>query len=182
MNKPLKPSHLFATLSRVVRAPSSEASLTPDAGAPRYDAGMAARHPLRILVAEGNPVNQKVAIRMLQRLGYRADLAANGLEVLDAFVRQPYDVVLMDIQMPEMDGVAAMHALRGRVSAETQPHIIALTAHAIKGAAATIGATELAEAARALEALARSDELGAAAPAIERLKAEWERVERLGRA
>ena len=81
---------------------------------------MAARHPLRILLAEDNVVNQKLALRLLSQMGYRADVAANGLEVLQAVERQPYDVILMDVQMPEMDGLEATRAdlrpLAGRAS------------------------------------------------------------------
>lgn len=88
---------------------------------------------LRLLLAEDNAVNQKVAIRMLNKLGIRADIAANGLEVLQAIERQTYDIVLMDIQMPEMDGIEATMAIRQRWPAEERPRIIALTAHALEG-------------------------------------------------
>ena len=88
---------------------------------------------LHILLAEGNVVNQKVALRMLQRLGYRADVASNGREVVEAVQRQHYDVVLMDMQMPEMDGLEATRRLRANFPAERQPYIIALTANAMEG-------------------------------------------------
>jgi CheY-like chemotaxis protein len=85
---------------------------------------------LRILLAEDNMVNQKVATRMLERLGYRADIAANGLEVLDLFRQRSYDVILMDVQMPEMDGITATKRLRANPDL-TQPYIVALTANAM---------------------------------------------------
>lgn len=88
--------------------------------------------PLRILLAEDNVVNQKVALHLLSRLGYRADVAGNGLEVLSALDRQVYDVILMDVQMPEMDG---LEATRKIVSGAfpVQPYIIAMTANAMEG-------------------------------------------------
>ena len=86
---------------------------------------------LRILLAEDNVVNQKVALLQLQQLGYRADIAANGIEVLEALQRQPYDVVLMDMQMPEMDGLEASRLIHQQWSPELCPYIIAITANAI---------------------------------------------------
>jgi CheY-like chemotaxis protein len=85
--------------------------------------------PLHILLAEDNPVNQKVALHLLARIDYRAVTAANGLEALAALRRQPYDVVLMDMQMPEMDGLEATRQIRADKLA-AQPWIIALTANA----------------------------------------------------
>jgi CheY-like chemotaxis protein len=94
---------------------------------------MGRRHPLRLLLAEDNLVNQKVALRILERLGYRADIAANGLEVLEALQRQQYDVVLMDVQMPNMDGVEATQQIRDIWPPNEQPTIVAMTANALTG-------------------------------------------------
>ena len=88
---------------------------------------------LRILLAEDNIVNQKVMLRMLNKLGYLPDVAANGLEVLQAIERQPYDIVLMDVQMPEMDGLEAAKKIREKWPESERPKIIAITAYALHG-------------------------------------------------
>jgi CheY-like chemotaxis protein len=89
--------------------------------------------PLKILLVEDNIVNQKVALRFLQRLGYRSDLANNGVEGLAAAEARAYDLVLMDVQMPEMDGFTASREIRRRLPADHQPKIVALTANALQG-------------------------------------------------
>jgi CheY-like chemotaxis protein/HPt (histidine-containing phosphotransfer) domain-containing protein len=86
---------------------------------------------VRILLAEDNAMNQKVALRLLERLGYSADVASNGVEALSALERRPYDVVLMDVQMPELDGLDATHQICERWPPESRPHIVAMTANAL---------------------------------------------------
>ena len=98
-----------------------------------YDPTLGENHPLRVLLAEDNAVNQKLARRMLERFGYRADVAANGIEALEALDRQPYDLVFMDVQMPEMDGLEATQQIRCQIPMEHQPRIVAMTANAMQG-------------------------------------------------
>ena len=93
--------------------------------------GKRARSALRILLAEDNPMNQKVALRLLERLGYSADVATNGLEAIEALERRPYDVVLMDVQMPHLDGLDATRQICERWPEESRPHIVAMTANAL---------------------------------------------------
>ncbi len=128
--KPLKQSLLFDALAGIFDPGRLSAPALPPTA--ELNADMAADHPLRILLAEDNVVNQKFVRRLLQQMGYRADLASNGLEAIDALKRQTYDVVLMDVQMPEMDGLEATHLIR-LSSGLTQPHIIGLTANAMQG-------------------------------------------------
>ncbi len=127
LTKPVKSRQLVEVLCKALSGAAARAAAKPAAGA-----DLAARHPLRILLAEDNAVNQKVALKILERLGYRADVASNGLEALQAVERQPYDVVLMDVQMPEMDGIEATTRIRNGLG-ERRPWIIALTANALQG-------------------------------------------------
>ena len=105
----------------------------PAAAPKQADPTLAARRPLRILLAEDNPVNQKVILMMLARMGYRPDLAENGLHVIEAVERERYDVILMDIQMPEMDGVAAARWIFEAAPTKGRPWLVALTANAMQG-------------------------------------------------
>ena len=95
---------------------------------PPFDVQIGQQHPLRILLAEDSLVNLKIALWFLKKLGYRADVAFNGIEALDALRRQSYDVILMDAEMPEMDGREATMAIRKIFTADQQPHIIAMSA------------------------------------------------------
>jgi len=130
LTKPIKASQLYNALVDIfAQRPARGAQLTQ----PQVDSTLGTRHPLRILLAEDNLVNQKVAALILHKMGYRADIAGNGLEVLEALQRQPYDVVLMDVQMPEMDGLDATRRIRTDFAAEQQPRVIAMTAEAMQG-------------------------------------------------
>jgi len=130
LTKPLKPSALYDTLAGLFA--KSVISPKPESAKPVKDTELGKRHPLRILLAEDNAVNQKLALRILEQMGYRADVASNGIEAVESIERQIYDVILMDVQMPEMDGLDATREIRKLIHA-TQPHIIAMTANALEG-------------------------------------------------
>ncbi len=138
ITRPVKLSQLYnALISRFSKDtfahPLSTRWKQDRAALPNPRAPSSARSSLRILLAEDNVVNQKIALRLLERMGYRADVASNGVEALEALERQPYDAVLMDIQMPEMDGIEATRHIRARWPVEQQPAIIAMTAHVLDG-------------------------------------------------
>jgi CheY-like chemotaxis protein len=132
LTKPVKPSQLFDLLAEIFKE-NEPASRSPIKVVPKVvmeRVGQSAR----VLLAEDNLVNQKVAVHMLAALGYRPDVAADGLEVLDALNRQAYDIILMDVQMPEMDGLEATRRIvAGQPDPLKRPWIIALTANAVHG-------------------------------------------------
>ncbi len=131
LTKPIKLSQLHNALLTVMKNNGSTVK-QHEHTAVIFDSEIGRKHPLRILIAEDNIINQKVALRFLERIGYRADVAFNGNEVMDALNRQLYDVILMDIQMPEKDGVQTTLEVRKEIPAERQPRIIAMTANAMK--------------------------------------------------
>ena len=129
MSKPIKKSFFYEALASLlggsIRAaePPETSKLNPEQ--------MALMHPCSILLAEDNRVNQKVTLKMLEKMGYAADLAEDGGQALDAATNKNYDVILMDIQMPNMDGLEATRKIREKIPDEAQPLIIGLSAHAL---------------------------------------------------
>jgi signal transduction histidine kinase/CheY-like chemotaxis protein len=128
LTKPVKQSQVFDRLQMILRPEGTKAVSVPG-----QVLDLALEMPLRILVAEDNPVNQKVILLLLRRLGYVADMAGNGIEAIAALETSGYDVVLMDVQMPELDGREATREIRQRWRRDQGPHIIALTAEAMEG-------------------------------------------------
>jgi signal transduction histidine kinase/CheY-like chemotaxis protein len=126
ISKPIKHAQLAATIATVLGGAHLSPTSPPEAA-------FSPKAPLRVLVVEDNATNQLVALRMLERLGYRADVVGNGQEAYFAVARQTYDVVLMDIEMPVLDGINATAAIRELGASITQPRIVALTADALAG-------------------------------------------------
>ncbi len=132
LTKPIKASQLYDVLVGIFAEEIQPRLKREKATKPQFDSEMGQRLPLRILLAEDNAVNQKLVVRLLERLGYRADVAGNGLEALEALRRQTYDAVLMDVQMPEMDGLEATRIICREWEHDHRPRIIAMTANAME--------------------------------------------------
>lgn len=132
LKKPVHPANLYDALLQL----SEKTAQPPNVPEPEpgtFDKMMGLKHPLRILIAEDNHNNQIVLQRMLERLGYRVDIANDGQGVLQMLGQRPYDVILMDIQMPTLDGLSTTRLIREQWPQEKCPTIIAMTAYALKG-------------------------------------------------
>jgi CheY-like chemotaxis protein/HPt (histidine-containing phosphotransfer) domain-containing protein len=136
VHKPVKPAALSSALERALLSPRSPAR-PPEPT--KMEKSLAEQVPLRILIVDDNAINQKVAMRILQQFGYQPELAGNGREALDKLDRQPFDLIFMDVMMPEMDGLEATKLLRkrqmigGYVNYQSRIIIVAMTAHAMQG-------------------------------------------------
>jgi signal transduction histidine kinase/HPt (histidine-containing phosphotransfer) domain-containing protein/BarA-like signal transduction histidine kinase len=131
IHKPIRPAQLLEALCRAFSVQvQREKKAAP---APILDTDLGRRLPLRVLLADDNPINQKVGLSVLRRLGYRADLANNGVEVLKALDQKAYDVLFLDVQMPEMDGLQAAREICQKWPADKRPRIIAMTGNALVG-------------------------------------------------
>lgn len=131
VHKPIRPAQLLDALCRALSIQLQREKKAP--AAPALDVTLGSRLPLRLLLADDNPINQKVGKSVLNKLGYRADLANNGLEVIKALESKVYDLIFLDVQMPDMDGLEAARLICQRWTAEKRPCIIAMTGNALMG-------------------------------------------------
>jgi CheY-like chemotaxis protein/HPt (histidine-containing phosphotransfer) domain-containing protein len=131
LHKPIRPVQLLEVLCRALSVQLPRDKKAPVT--PLLDADLGRRLPLRLLLADDNPINQKVGLSVLHKLGYDADVAINGVEVLKALEQKAYDILFLDVQMPEMDGLEAARQICRKWSADKRPRIIAMTGNALVG-------------------------------------------------
>jgi signal transduction histidine kinase/HPt (histidine-containing phosphotransfer) domain-containing protein len=131
IHKPIRPGQLLEALCRAFSIQLPRDKKAPVA--PVLDSDLGRRIPLRLLLADDNPINQKVGLSVLHKLGYQADIAINGVEVLKALDQRAYDLLFLDVQMPEMDGLEAARQICHKWSADKRPRIIAMTGNALVG-------------------------------------------------
>ena len=129
--KPIKQSLLYTKIISVFS--TERKNDKPERGKMLFDPKMVDKHPLRILIADDNVINQKVAERMLQKMGYRPDIVSNGLEILQALEQAPYDLIFIDVHMPEMDGLEATRRICDKYNKDNRPLLVAMTADAMPG-------------------------------------------------
>jgi CheY-like chemotaxis protein len=136
VHKPVKPAQLCAALERALLSPRNP---TGQVAPPKAEELLAARLPLRVLIVDDNAINQKVAMRILQQFGYQPSVAGNGREALETIEHTPFDLVFMDVMMPELDGLEATRLIRKRQMSGEHKHfqsriiVVAMTAHAMQG-------------------------------------------------
>jgi two-component system, sensor histidine kinase and response regulator len=136
LTKPIKQSLLHDCLTNVLNLKQFEASDTKEFIMIKYDIAEQQKQNVRILLVDDNVINQKIALKIVDKMGYRADVAQNGQEAIEALNQVAYNLVFMDCQMPILDGYEATRIIRNETSSTINPKvpIVAMTAHAMKGA------------------------------------------------
>ncbi|MEO6630558.1 MAG: response regulator, partial [Mucilaginibacter sp.] len=128
LTKPIRHQVLYKHIAEQLKA-NGEVAKKPQAEPAYFSEDFSKRYPMEILIAEDNAINQKLALRVLTKMGYNPHVVGNGLEAVDAMQQKQYDMVFMDVQMPEMDGFEATHFIREHI--DRQPVIVAMTANAL---------------------------------------------------